>query len=161
MSRDYEMYGVRQDDPTLVTFIREIQMKKYPMAFLKNAPEEHFNVSERHDLVPVMINYINEVLHHRTSGGTFIQSMTGSTNSMLMAPFLVDNYGWNGVIVEPDLRKYIRLRRAHAHKSDVQVVHACLSPDPYPKEVEIIIFILFVIQFLFSVILYVLIGIRH
>ncbi|CAD6999622.1 unnamed protein product [Ceratitis capitata] len=38
MSRDYEFFGVAQDDPTLIAFLREIHMRKYPMHFLKNAP---------------------------------------------------------------------------------------------------------------------------
>lgn len=86
MSRDYELIGVAQDNPTLVAFIREIHMKKYPMNFLKNAPIEHLNFTERHELTPEMAHYTANMVRGKINGN-FIQSMTGATSYEIPAPW--------------------------------------------------------------------------
>lgn len=136
MSRDYELIGVSQDDPTLIAFLREIHMKKYPMNFLKDAPVEHLNFTERHELTPEMAHYIADLVGGKFNGA-FIQSMTGSTSNAMTAPWLAETLNWGGVIVEPEPRRYFTLRKQNVHRPKIQVVHACISPNGYPKEVTI------------------------
>lgn len=136
MSRDYELFGVTQDDPTLIAFLREIHMKKYPMNFLKNAPIEHLNFTQRHELTPEMANFIADLLGNKMNGN-FIQSMTGSTRSHLTGPWLAETLHWSGVIVEPEPRRYFTLRKQNIHRPKIEVIHACVSPNQHPKEVTI------------------------
>lgn len=135
MSRDYDLYGVRQDDPTLITFIREIQLKKYPMPFMKNSPIAHLNFTERHELAPEMAKTIANLVDMKKNG-VFVQSMPSSSGALLTAPWLAETLNWGGIIVEPEPRKYFSLRKESVHHPTVQIVHACLSPTGYPKEVS-------------------------
>lgn len=139
MSRTYEMYGVRQDDPTLLTFIREIHLKKYAMAFMKNAHVEPINFAERHDLAPEMARLVAELVGSKQNG-VFVQSLPAASATMATAPWLSQTLGWGGIIVEPEPRNYFELRKQNAQRANVQIVHACLSTSDYPKEVGYIFF---------------------
>ncbi|XP_035915761.1 protein Star isoform X1 [Anopheles stephensi] len=138
MSRDYDLMGVPQDNPALVKYVRDIHMKKYPMTFMRNAnaPAEHLNFTDRHELTPEMAHLISDLLG-RKRFGTFFQSLTGNSDSMMTAPWLAETMNWGGYLVEPDPRKYFSLRKQNAFRSNVQVIHACLSPNTYPKEVTL------------------------
>lgn len=136
MSRDYELVGVAQDDPTLVAFIRDFHMKKYPMNFLKNAPIEHLNFTEHHELTPEMAHYIANLVGDKTNG-VFIQSLTGPTSESMTAPWLAETLNWGGLIIEPEPRRYFTYRKQNVHRPKVQVVHACVSTSGYPKEVTL------------------------
>lgn len=142
MSRDYEMYGVPQDDPELIAFLREIQMKKYPMHFLKNHDAsdqqslQHLNFSERQELTPQMAHYVSNLVGGKMNGSV-IQSLPGTMGEMMTAPWLAGTLNWAGVIVEPEPRRYFALRKQTAHHSKLQVVHACVSQNAHPKEVTI------------------------
>lgn len=138
MSRDYDLYGVSQDDPTLLTFIREIHLKKYPMPFMKNEPVEPTNFAERHDLAPEMANIVAGLLDTKHNG-VFVQSLPASSAAMSMAPWLTQTLDWGGIIVEPEPSNYFELRKQNARRPSVQIVHACLSPSGYPKEVRMLI----------------------
>lgn len=155
MSRDYEMFGVAQDDPQLIAFVREIHMPKYSMHFAKGhsmedvvdsmnraaAPESnttplHLNLSNAHpkELMPKMAYYVANLLEGKTNGAV-IQSLTGSLGQLLIAPWLTETLNWAGLIVEPEPRRYFTLRKQNILRPRLQVVHACVSPNPYPKEV--------------------------
>uniref|UniRef100_A0A182PPJ3 Methyltransferase FkbM domain-containing protein n=1 Tax=Anopheles epiroticus TaxID=199890 RepID=A0A182PPJ3_9DIPT len=138
MSRDYDLMGVPQDNPALVKYVRDIHMKKYPMTFMRNAnaPVEPLNFTNRHELTPEMAHLISDLLG-RKRFGTFFQSLTGNSDSMMTAPWLAETMNWGGYLVEPDPRKYFSLRKQNAFRSNVQVIHACLSPNTYPKEVTL------------------------
>lgn len=133
MSRDYEMYGVRQDDPSLLTFIREIHLKKYPMPFMKNAPLEPISAAER--LVTELADFVGWLLDSKRNG-TFVQSMHASSAAMAPAPWMSATFHWGGIIVEPEPRNYFELRKQNAQRANVQIVHACLSPSGNLKEVR-------------------------
>lgn len=135
MSRDYELHGVQQDDPMLLKFVREIHMKKYPMTFLKNAPTKALNLSDRHEFGAEIAELIGKYAITR-KGGYFVQSMPWTSGSVITSPWLSETLKWGGLIVEPDPKQYFELRRENAHRSDVQVVHACISTTGYPKEVK-------------------------
>ncbi|XP_055640105.1 protein Star isoform X2 [Toxorhynchites rutilus septentrionalis] len=138
MSRDYDLMGVPQDNPALVKYVRDIHMKKYPMTFMRsaNAPAEHLNFTNRHEITPEMAHFISDLLGKKRFG-TFFQSLTGISDSMMTAPWLAGTMNWGGYLVEPDPRKYFSLRKQNAFRPNVQVIHACLSPNTYPKEVTL------------------------
>lgn len=96
MSRDYDLLGVAQEDPSLITYIREVHMKKYPnMAhnLLEHAgPPEHLNFSNHHELTPELAAYIASLLDNK-KGGVFFQSVAGSSGPMLTAPWLAETLG--------------------------------------------------------------------
>uniref|UniRef100_A0A336MA81 CSON007846 protein n=1 Tax=Culicoides sonorensis TaxID=179676 RepID=A0A336MA81_CULSO len=141
MSRDYDLLGVQQDNPSLITYIREVHMKKYPNMvsnLLVNAgPSEHLNFTSNHDeLTPQLAATIASLVNNKQKG-VFFQSLTGSSGPMMTAPWLAETLGWTGYLVEPDPRKYFNLRKENARRKGVQVIHACLSPTGYPKEVTL------------------------
>ncbi|XP_050089539.1 protein Star isoform X2 [Anopheles aquasalis] len=138
MSRDYDLMGVPQDNPALIKYVRDIHMKKYPMTFVRNsaAPTEELNFNNRHELTPEMAHLISDLLG-RKRFGTFFQSLAGNSDSMMTAPWLAETMNWGGTLVEPDPRKYFSLRKQNAFRPNIQVVHACLSPNTYPKEVTL------------------------
>ncbi|XP_061395037.1 protein Star [Musca vetustissima] len=167
MSRDYEFYGVAQDDPQLIAFLREIHMRKYSMHFLKTRTDgggvetspsspstlgpgnggtpgggligvqPHFNFSAHpNELTPKMAYYVANLLQGKTNGAV-IQSLTGSLGHLMTAPWLSDTLNWAGIIVEPEPRRFFTLRKQNGLRPRVQVVHACVSPNPYPKEITV------------------------
>lgn len=135
MSRDYELYGVPQDDPTLLKFVREIHMKKYPMPFLKNLPPKAMNLSDRHELASEIAELIGKYSLTR-KGGYYVQSLPWTSGNMMTSPWLSETLKWGGLIIEPDPKQYFELRKETSHQNDVQVVHACVSSTGYPKEVN-------------------------
>lgn len=137
MSRDYELYGVRQDEPTLLTYIREIHLKKYPMPFMKDTPIQHPNFTSRSDAAPVAMGHLFAGLVGNKRDGVFVQSLPAGSAPLATAPWLAETLGWGGMIVEPDVRIYFGLRKQNAHRDNVQVVHSCLSQTGYPKEVTL------------------------
>lgn len=139
MSKDYDLLGVKQDDPSLITFIREIHMKKNGrLEFPKNdmSATEHLNFTERHELAPEMARIMADLVGMK-SKGLFFQSMLGASGSLLTAPWLAETLNWGGVIIESEPRKYFSLRRENLLRPSVQIIHACVSPADYPKEVNI------------------------
>ncbi|XP_004521904.1 protein Star [Ceratitis capitata] len=182
MSRDYEFFGVAQDDPTLIAFLREIHMRKYPMHFLKNAPIDvatstmataahtspaaaaaaaaaaataaalasssassttatatstHFNFSTHYEgLTAEMAHYVSDLVGGKENGA-FIQSLPGAMGHLMTSPWLAATLNWVGLVVEPEPRRFFTLRKQNAQRLGLQVVHACISPNPYPKEVTI------------------------
>lgn len=139
MSKDYDLFGVKQDDPSLITFIREIHMKKNPASsFMKSDMPaiEHLNFTERHELAPEMARIMADLVGMK-SKGLFFQSMLGASGSLLTAPWLAETLNWGGVIIESEPRKYFSLRKENVLRPNVQIIHACVSPVDYPKEVNI------------------------
>lgn len=136
MSRDYELFGVEQDNPNLITYVREIHMGKFKMPFLKNIPIQHINFTD-HQLIQEIGQYIVSDLLDNKKNGIFFQSFPGGNDIMMTAPWFVEKYDWKGYIVESDPRKYFLQRKQYVGKPSVQAIHACLSPNEYPKEVNI------------------------
>lgn len=137
MSRDYELHGIPQDDPTLITVIRELHLKRMPTNFLKNIAPDAMASIERHDLVPEIATAIATLVGQNgpKKGGVFVQSLISSSGSMITAPYMAEELGWGGLIVEPDPKRYFGFRKENARRPHVQVVQACVSTNGFPKEV--------------------------
>lgn len=136
MSRDYDLMGVQQEDSSLITYIRDVHMKKYARMtsnLLAHAgTPEHLNFTLHHELTPEIAKYMAEILDNKKDC-TFVQSLSGSSGPFLTAPWLAETLNWKGFIVEPDPRKYFALRKANARRTGIEIIHACLSPTGYPK----------------------------
>ncbi|KAH8281498.1 hypothetical protein KR054_000885 [Drosophila jambulina] len=148
MSRDYELYGVAQDDPRLIEFLRQIHMGKY---LGKASPKVAAAA-----VAPPLTNTIKATAGNNSSGsgadqlahyvadlvggkmnGAVIQSLSGPLAHLITAPWLSEHLDWMGVLVEPEPRWYFTLRKQNAQRARMQVVHACVSPNTYPKEITI------------------------
>lgn len=139
MSRDYDLEAIHQDDPFLITYLREVHIGKNAyLPHLTRAESDAAattNYSARTDLVAQMGRYVAETLFNSKYGGVYVQSLSGATDSLMTADWLSEVMQWRGVIVEPDPTKYFHYRKQNVDRRGVQVVHACISPTRYPKEI--------------------------
>ena len=109
MSRDYDLTNVPQDDPGLISYIKNIHMKKYPMTFTHDQmmKEEVYNFTGSHDMVPEMARFISNLVGDKKNG-VYFQSLAGITAQMMTAPWLTDTLDWGGYLIEAgELRKNI------------------------------------------------------
>lgn len=83
----------------------------------------------------MMSHYVANLLGGKMNGAT-IQSLTGTLGNLMTAPWLAETLNWAGVIVEPEPRRFFTLRKQNAQQTHLQIVHACVSPQPFPKEVS-------------------------
>lgn len=142
MSRDYELNGISQDNPVLVTYLREMHLKKFIQEPLFNAVDGEGETSPSSivtsKFTAEMAEYVATELLQRKEGGTFIQSSIGqSSDSLMIAPYLIEQLQWRGLIVEPDPKKFFNYGKIYGRHRDVHVIHACFSPTGYPKEVTL------------------------
>lgn len=108
---------------------------------MKNTLIEPTNFVERDDQVIQIAGLVAGLVGNKKNG-VFVQSLPAPNAAMSTAPWLSQVLGWGGIIVEPEPRNYFELRKQNAHRSNVQIVHACLSTSDFPKEVsEILIFL--------------------
>lgn len=135
MSRDYEFNGVEQDNPFLIKYVREIHMAKYNFPSTQAMSLVHINYTDQ-DLLQKIGEYIVNNLLDNKRNGVFFQSYPGGNEIMMTAPWFVEKLDWSGYIVEPDPRKFFNQRKQYTNKSTVQPIHACLSSNEYPKEVN-------------------------
>lgn len=161
MSRDYELSNVAQDDPALIAFLRQIHMRKYPIymgksatsssssgsssvvgGFSKGAASGTGNSSSSgssgsgSSMADQLAHYVSDLVGGKLNGAV-IQSLSGPLAHLITAPWLSEQLNWLGVLVEPEPRWYFALRKQNAQRQRMQVVHACVSPNPYPKEVSL------------------------
>ncbi|KRG03527.1 uncharacterized protein Dmoj_GI26880 [Drosophila mojavensis] len=161
MSRDYELNSVAQDDPALIAFLRQIHMRKYmsmakstaasssgkaPAASAAVPPAGTGNSSSSsssgsgsgsgNSVSDQLAHYVAELVGGKLNGAV-IQSLSGPLAHLITAPWLSDQLNWMGVLVEPEPRWYFALLKQNAQRQRMQVVHACVSPNTYPKEITI------------------------
>lgn len=140
MSRDYDLQGISQDNPVLVTYLREVHLRKYAQEPLFNevVVEESASHSPSNKFNAEMAELVATELLQRKVGGTFIQSSIGAgSDSLMIAPHLIERYQWRGLIVEPDPKKFFGYGKQYGRNRDVYVIHACFSPTGFPKEVTL------------------------
>lgn len=155
MSRDYELQGISQDNPGLISYVREVHLRKYANTPYFAQPEEgeeqeqedqhlepkkknsdDWDFRGRRELTPKMAQFVVEDLLAGKHRGVFVQSMTGANDALMTAQWLIGGAAWTGVIIEPEPRKYFNYRKHYGHRG-VDAVHACVSPNEYPKEVTL------------------------
>lgn len=143
MSRDYDLQGISQDNPVLVSYLREIHLQKYVQEPIfrqhvsSTTATTNSTTSTSRSTVAMAEFVVNDLLSGKRSG-TFIQSAIGaSSDNLMIAPYLIDRYEWRGLIVEPDPKKFFGYGKTYGGRSDVHVIHACFSPTGYPKEVTL------------------------
>ncbi|XP_064551434.1 protein Star [Drosophila montana] len=158
MSRDYELNSVAQDDPALIAFLRQIHMRKYmymaksgtvsssgkapaasaavPPAGTGNSSSSSSGSGSGNSVADQLANYVSDLVGGKLNGAV-IQSLSGPLAHLITAPWLSDQLNWMGVLVEPEPRWYFALRKQNAQRQRMQVVHACVSPNPFPKEITI------------------------
>lgn len=83
-----------------------------------------------------LAHYVSDLVGNKLNGAV-IQSLSGPLAHLITAPWLSEQLNWLGVLVEPEPRWYFALRKQNAQRQRMQVVHACVSPNPYPKEVRV------------------------
>ncbi|KAH8262724.1 hypothetical protein KR026_009721 [Drosophila bipectinata] len=157
MSRDYELNGVAQDDPALIAFLREIHMGKYlgkaspkvvtasaagggpppPPSPPRSAAITPLSSSNSSGSGADQLAHLVADLVGGKMNGAVIQSLSGPLAHLITAPWLSEQLNWMGVLVEPEPRWYFTLRKQNAQRAKMQVVHACVSPNTYPKEITI------------------------
>jgi hypothetical protein len=96
---------------------------------------DEFNYNSSSELAPQMAKFIASELFGGKKSGFYFTSLTGSNGQMIPAPWLTESLQWGGCIVEPDPEQYFHLRKLFAKRDETKIVHASLSPQPYPKEV--------------------------
>ncbi|EDV57298.1 protein Star [Drosophila erecta] len=156
MSRDYELNGVAQDDPALIDFLRQIHMGKYlgkaspkvaaaaavgvgppPNSPRLAATSSTFGSGNSSGSgADQLAHYVADLVGGKMNGAV-IQSLSGPLAHLITAPWLSEQLNWMGVLVEPEPRWYFTLRKQNAQRARMQVVHACVSPNTYPKEITI------------------------
>ncbi|XP_044315662.1 protein Star [Drosophila rhopaloa] len=158
MSRDYELNGVAQDDPALIAFLRQIHMGKYlgkaspkvaaastvgvgpppnsPRPATAGSSYGSGSGNSSGSGADQLAHYVADLVGGKMNGAV-IQSLSGPLAHLITAPWLSEQLDWMGVLVEPEPRWYFTLRKQNAQRARMQVVHACVSPTTYPKEITI------------------------
>lgn len=140
MTRDYDLQGISQDNPVLVSYLREVHLKKYIDAPLFNPDSmaaSEPTTAALNKLPAQMGEFVARDLLGAKRNGVFIQSFIGNSDSFMMAPYLMEQWNWSGLIVEPDPKKYFTYGKDYGQRPNVNVMHACFSPTGYPKEVTL------------------------
>nr|ADJ97385.1 star [Tribolium castaneum] len=125
MSQDYELLSVSQDNPQLITYIREVHMQ--PAIEPHHKPLESQATGPPEDTA-----YVLKLLNNKRDG-VFVESGAYSDGKTSKTEWLEKKLGWRGLLIQSDTRHYFSLRRHNRVRS--QAIHACLSSMPYPKEV--------------------------
>ncbi|XP_018329594.1 protein Star [Agrilus planipennis] len=125
MSQDYELLEVAQDNPQLVTYIREVQL--VPAVEPHHRPLESTGPQPPSDTA-----FVLKLLNNKKEG-FFVEAGAYGDDKSSKTEYLEKELGWRGLLVQPDPRHYFKLRRHNRGRS--QAIHACLSSTPYPKEV--------------------------
>lgn len=115
MSRDYELSRIRQDEPSLVAYVR--QLHTTPRHTVENA------------LVALdtdRIRIVDEVFGSKHTG-TFVEILPdGPRDPSVM---FLEARGWRGVVSVAAPPAFLTVRARTA-------LHACLSPTAHPREVS-------------------------
>ncbi|XP_017776662.1 PREDICTED: protein Star-like isoform X1 [Nicrophorus vespilloides] len=126
MTQDYELLGVSQDNPELISAIKQYFLKPgvephhKPIEYIAESPSEH-------------IEYLLKILNNKMNGN-FVEAGAYGDGKTSETEWLEKKLSWKGLLVQPDPRHFFNLKRHNRAKS--QLLHGCLSPAPYPKEVS-------------------------
>ncbi|XP_076302238.1 protein Star-like [Lasioglossum baleicum] len=120
MTRDYVLNSVSMDNPELVAYIREVQLKPTTQQDPSNATQttEERNVASLTEgkREGVYVEYISRI---------------GAVSS---TGWLERNLSWRGVLILTDPRSFFEAHRI-TRNPKTRVLHACLSTDKDTKEI--------------------------
>ncbi|XP_050303337.1 protein Star [Anthonomus grandis grandis] len=126
LNKDMELNGISQDDQQLIMYLREVAL--FP------AIEPHHKPLESQEAVPEDTDYVLKLLNNKKNG-IFIEAGAYNDGRTSKTDILERQFGWKGLLIQPDPRHYFNLRRHNRARS--QCILACLSPMPYPREVTL------------------------
>ncbi|CAG9864538.1 unnamed protein product [Phyllotreta striolata] len=129
MSQDYDLLGVSQDDPQLVTYIREVHLSSAYEPNHKPKQEPRKEDEEMSEDTAFVVRLLDKKNGFFVEAGAYDDGRTSKT------AYLERRLRWRGLLVQPDPRRYFALKKQARRLS--KAVHACLSPSPYPKEVSV------------------------
>lgn len=120
MTRDYVLNSVSMDNPELVAYIREVQLKPTTQQDPSNATQ---TTEER---------YVAGLTEGKREG-VYVEyiSRIGAISS---TGWLERNLSWRGVLILTDPRSFFEAHRS-TRNPKTRVLHACLSTDKDTKEI--------------------------
>ncbi|XP_076178843.1 protein Star isoform X2 [Ptiloglossa arizonensis] len=120
MTRDYVLNSVSMDNPELVAYIREVQLKPTTQQDPLNATQ---TLEER---------YVSSLTEGKREG-VYVEyiSRIGAVSS---TGWLERNSSWRGVLILTDPRSFFEAHRS-TRNPKTRVLHACLSTDKDTKEI--------------------------
>ncbi|XP_068974462.1 protein Star-like [Bombus flavifrons] len=120
MTRDYVLNSVSMDNPELVAYIREVQLKPTTQQDPSNATQ---TTEER---------YVAGLTEGKREG-VYVEyiSRIGAISS---TAWLERNLSWRGVLILTDPRSFFEAHRS-TRNPKTRVLHACLSTDKDTKEI--------------------------
>ncbi|CAH0555091.1 unnamed protein product [Brassicogethes aeneus] len=124
MSQDNEFSRVSQDNPLLITYIREVH--------LTPAIEPNHKLINTEETISNDTLFVIRLLEDKRNG-VFVEAGAYNDGKSSKTNWLEKKLNWRGLLIQPDPRHYFSLKRHNRLKS--QAIHACVSPMPYPKEV--------------------------
>ncbi|XP_033328618.1 protein Star [Megalopta genalis] len=120
MTRDYVLNSVSMDNPELVAYIREVQLKpttqQDPLNATQTTEEKYVSGLTEGKREGVYVEYISR-----------IGAVSGTG-------WLERNLSWRGVLVLTDPRSFFEAHRS-TRNPKTRVLHACLSTDKDTKEI--------------------------
>ncbi|KAK7073882.1 hypothetical protein SK128_006577, partial [Halocaridina rubra] len=122
-----DIMSLKQDDPTLVDFIRReaIHLPSTEPYNLKNPDQKHFSEIGQSEYMD------NQILHGQRNG-FFIEVGAIDGEYLSNTLYFERELGWTGLLIEPNTDTYqsllLKNRKAYS-------VNAALSPIPYPTEI--------------------------
>ncbi|KAG7201271.1 hypothetical protein KM043_004050 [Ampulex compressa] len=120
MTRDYVLNSVSMDNPDLLTYIREVQLKptthQDPLNSTQTAEEGYVSSLTQGKREGVYMEYISRI---------------GAVSS---TAWLEKNLSWRGVLILTDPRSFFEAQRS-TRNPKTRVLHACLSTDKDTKEI--------------------------
>ncbi|XP_076043255.1 protein Star-like isoform X2 [Oratosquilla oratoria] len=125
---DLDFEGVPQTQPDLIAYIRQLHLRAPPLHgpfYTLHHPDTTDHSQNGQSL------RVAQILKGKR-GGFFVEAGAYNGEDLSNTLYLERQLGWTGLLVEPDPWNfyYLRNRRRRVHS-----IHACLSPNPYPREV--------------------------
>lgn len=125
LSLDADFHNVAQEDPQLVSYIREKHLRPPP------SPQPFTAGQTTYKAVPVP--EIAQLFKWK-KGGVFIEGGAYRHNGTSETEWLEKSLDWRGLLIQPDPQDFNILLSRNRTKS--HAANVCLSPTPNPKQVS-------------------------
>lgn len=120
MTKDYVLNSVSMDNPELIAYIREVQLKP-------TTQQDPWNATQTQEE-----RYVTSLTEGKREG-VYVEyiSRIGAISS---TGWLERNLSWRGVLILTDPRSFFEAHRS-TRNPNTRVLHACLSTDKDTKEI--------------------------